>query len=138
MVEPVHRPRRAALAIGSGIARRDGLDALLAWNETAASLGVDVGRLRVVVFFLAALSTAALVALSCVIGFVGLMVPHLGRAIVGVRHGPLFVAPALLGALVRLGSDIASRVVLAPQELPVGIITAAAGGTFILAIVLRR
>lgn len=108
----------AALAVGTGIALRDSLGALLAGDETAASLGVDVGRRRLVVFFLAALSTAARVALSGVIGFVGLMVPHLGRAIVGVRHGPLVVTSALIGAIVLTAGDIASRVVLAPQACP--------------------
>lgn len=128
----------AGLAVGTGIWLRHGLDALLAGEETAASLGVDVGRLRLTVFILAALSTASLVALSGVIGFVGLMVPHLARAVVGVRHGPLVVTAAIIGALVLLGGDLVSRIVLAPQELPVGIITAAAGAVFILAVVLRR
>ena len=72
------------------------------------------------------------------IGFVGLMVPHVARALVGVRHGPLVVTAALMGAALMLGGDLLSRTVLAPQELPVGIVTAAAGGLFVLVLVVRR
>ncbi|BDA84619.1 hypothetical protein Sa4125_21610 [Aureimonas sp. SA4125] len=126
------------LAVGTGLALRSRLDALLGGEETATSLGVDVGKLRLLVFALAALATASLVALSGVIGFVGLMVPHLARALVGVRHGALVATSALLGAILLLVSDLASRVVLAPQELPVGIVTSAAGALFVLAVVLRR
>lgn len=128
----------AALALGTGLALRHRLDALLGGEETAVSLGIDVDRLRLKVFALAALSTAALVALSGVIGFVGLMVPHLARALVGVRHGVLVATSALLGAVLLLASDLASRILLAPQELPVGIVTSAAGALFVLVVVLRR
>ena len=126
------------VAIVTGLSRRAHLDALLGGEETAASLGVDVGRLRVVVFLFSALATAALVALAGVIGFVGLMVPHLARGIVGVRHGPLIIASALFGSILMLGGDLLSRTILAPQELPVGIVTAAGGGVFVLALALRR
>lgn len=128
----------AGIALATGLGFRAQLDALLAGEDTAASLGVDVRRLRGAVFLLCALSTAALVALSGVIGFVGLMVPHVARALVGVRHGPLVIASALMGAALLLGGDLLSRVALAPQELPVGIVTAAAGGLFVLALVVRR
>ncbi|WP_062202957.1 iron ABC transporter permease [Aureimonas sp. AU12] len=128
----------ATLAVATGLALRYRLDALLGGEETATSLGVDVGRLRLLVFALAALATASLVALSGVIGFVGLMVPHLARALVGVRHGALVATSALLGAILLLVSDLASRVVLAPQELPVGIVTSAAGALFVLAVILRK
>ncbi len=126
------------VAIVTGLSRRAHLDALLGGEETAASLGVDVARLRVVVFLFSALATAALVALAGVIGFVGLMVPHLARGVVGVRHGPLVIVSALLGSILMLGGDLLSRTILAPQELPVGIVTAAAGGVFVLALALRR
>lgn len=128
----------AALALGTGLALRHRLDALLAGEETATSLGIDVGRLRLLVFALAALATAALVALSGVIGFVGLMVPHLARTFVGVRHGALVATSAFLGAILLLASDLVSRVALAPQELPVGIVTSAAGAVFVLTLVTQR
>lgn len=125
------------LAFIAGLALKGRLDALLAGEETAKSLGVDVFRLRVVVLVVSALATASLVALSGVIGFVGLMIPHLARGIVGVRHGVLIVTAALMGAVFLLGGDLLSRVLLAPQELPVGIITASAGGVFVLVAVLK-
>ncbi|MDX8452403.1 iron ABC transporter permease [Mesorhizobium sp. VK9D] len=128
----------AAVAVGTGIVLRHRLDALLSGDDTALSLGVDVPRLRFIVFAISALATAALVSLSGVIGFVGLMVPHLARAMVGVRHGALMVTAAIIGAIMLLAGDLASRIVLAPQELPVGIITAAAGALFVLGIVLKR
>ncbi|WEX85734.1 iron ABC transporter permease [Sinorhizobium garamanticum] len=128
----------AAVAVGTGIVLRHRLDALLSGEDTALSLGIDVPRLRFTVFALSALATAALVSLSGVIGFVGLMVPHLARAMVGVRHGALIVTATIIGAIMLLAGDLASRVVLAPQELPVGIITAAAGALFVLGVVLKR
>jgi len=128
----------AVLAICAGLFLHWRLDALLAGEETAYSLGVDVTQLRRNVFILAALATASFVALSGVIGFVGLMVPHLSRALVGVNHRPLVVTGALLGAIMLLAGDLLARTLLAPQELPVGIVTAAAGGAFIIALVLRR
>lgn len=128
----------SGLALATGLVFRTQLDALLGGEETAESLGVDVARLRLVVFLCSALATAALVAIAGVVGFVGLMVPHLARGLVGVQHGALVVTAGMLGALLMLGGDLVSRVVLAPQELPVGIVTAAAGGVFVLALVLRR
>lgn len=128
----------AGLAVGTGLMCHWRLDALLAGDETAASLGIDVRRLRRLVFIMAALATACLVALSGVIGFVGLMVPHLARAIVGVRHRRLVLTSALLGAIMLLAGDLVSRTIMAPQELPVGVITAAAGGVFVLGLVMRR
>lgn len=128
----------AGVAILAGLLLRHRLDAMLAGEDTARSLGVDVGRLRLVVFALAALSTAALVALSGVIGFIGLMVPHIARALAGVRHGALVITSALVGAAALLAGDLASRTLLAPQELPVGIVTASAGAVFVLAMLMRR
>ena len=126
------------IALLAGLLWHRSLDALLGGEDTALSLGVNIRRLRRNVFLLCALSTASLVALSGVIGFVGLMIPHLARGIVGVRHAPLLVTTALLGAMLLLAGDVVSRTILAPQELPVGIITAAAGGAFVLALVFRR
>jgi iron complex transport system permease protein len=128
----------ALLAVGMGWRLRHRLDALLGGEETAHSLGIHVPRLRLIVFVLCALSTAALVALSGVIGFVGLMVPHLARSLVGVRHGALILASALIGAILLLASDLVSRTLLAPQELPIGIVTSALGAIFVLTLVLRR
>ena len=125
-----------AVALGTGLACRRSLDALLAGEETALSLGIPVGRLRLLLFVASAVATASFVALAGVIGFVGLMVPHLARAVTGIRHAPLINASAIGGAILMLAADLASRLLLAPQELPVGIVAAALGAAFVLAMLL--
>ena len=127
-----------AVLIAFSVAKRRALDALLAGDETAASLGVQPQRMRPAIFIVAAFATATFVALSGVIGFVGLMVPHIARSFIGALHGPLIAISALIGAGLMLGSDIASRTILMPQELPIGIVTASVGAVFVIAIVLRR
>ena len=111
--------------------RRRWLDALLAGDITATSLGVPVQRLRMIMFLVAALATASFVSVAGVIGFVGLMVPHLARGLVGPLHTKLLPTAALIGAILLTGSDIASRLLLAPQELPVGIVTTSIGAIFV-------
>jgi len=112
------------------------LDALLTGDTTAASLGVPVDRLRMQMFFVAALATAAFVSVAGVIGFIGLMVPHLARGIVGPLHIRLIPAAALIGAMLLTLSDILSRILLAPQELPVGIVTTSVGAVFVFALLI--
>ena len=126
-----------ALAIFVALRHR-ALDALLAGDEVAHSLGVAPQRLRRQVLIVTALSTACCVALAGVIGFVGLMVPHLMRRSAGLLHAALVPACALLGALLLLGSDLLARVVMAPQELPVGIVTASLGAVFVIGLLWRR
>lgn len=125
------------ILIGFVMWRRPQLDALLAGEETAYSLGVNADRLSREVFIVSAFATATIVSLVGVIGFVGLMVPHIARAVTGVTHGALTLFSLIFGAGLLLASDIASRTMLAPQELPVGIITVSLGGLFVLALVLR-
>ncbi|MEO0358729.1 MAG: iron ABC transporter permease, partial [Pseudomonadota bacterium] len=107
------------------------LDALLTGELTAATLGVPVRRLRFTMFFAAALSTAVFVSVAGVIGFIGLMVPHIARGIAGPLHRQLIPTAALVGAALLTGSDILSRLLLAPQELPVGIVTTSIGSVFV-------
>ncbi|KFC81951.1 FecCD family ABC transporter permease [Buttiauxella agrestis] len=114
------------------------LDALLAGEQTAWSLGINVSRLRTEVFICCSMATAILVSLTGVIGFVGLMVPHLARPFTGVRHRRLLPLVGVLGAVLLSAGDILSRTLTAPQELPIGIITAGVGGVFVLVILLRR
>lgn len=114
------------------------LDALLAGEQTAWSLGINVSRLRTEVFICCSMASAILVSLTGVIGFVGLMVPHLARPFTGVRHGRLLPLVGVLGAILLSAGDILSRTLTAPQELPIGIITAGVGGVFVLVILLRR
>ena len=72
------------------------------------------------------------------IGFVGLMVPHLARGLVGALHGRLIPMAALIGAILLTASDILARVLLAPQELPVGIVTTSVGALFVFALLLSQ
>lgn len=113
------------------------LDSLLAGEQTARSMGVNVSRLRTETFICCALSTAFLVSLTGVIGFVGLMVPHLARRVVGVRHSIVIPICGLFGAILLTGGDILSRSLIQNQELPVGIITAGVGGAFIISMLVR-
>ena len=119
------------LIFAYAIYRRRWLDALLTGDPTAISLGVPVRRLRMQMFLVAALATAAFVSVAGIIGFVGLMVPHLARGIVGPLHTRLLPLAALIGAILLTASDILSRLLLAPQELPVGIVTTSVGSLFV-------
>ncbi|MEM6565213.1 MAG: iron ABC transporter permease, partial [Pseudomonadota bacterium] len=113
------------------------LDALLTGDVTAVTLGVPVRRLRFSMFFIAALATAVFVSVAGVIGFVGLMVPHIARGIAGPLHQRLLPTSALVGAALLTGSDIVSRVILAPQELPVGVVTTSIGSLFVFLLLYR-
>jgi len=113
------------------------LNALQLGDDEAATLGVRVERLKIVTVVVASLATAICVALSGLIGFVGLIVPHACRLLVGPDNRVLFPVTLLFGATFLILADLGARIVLAPQELPVGIITAAVGSPFFL-ILLRR
>ncbi len=106
------------------------LNVLQFGDEQAQQLGVRVGRVRLVVIAAATLSTAAAISFAGIIGFVGLIVPHLMRLLIGSDHRHLLPLSMLGGATLLLVSDVIARVVMAPQELPVGIITALAGAPF--------
>lgn len=113
------------------------LDALSIGDETALALGVRPAALRVKVLVLVSLSTGAIVAASGAIGFIGLVVPHLGRRLVGAAHARLLPVTALLGALLLVWADAGARVLMQPRELPIGIITSLIGAPFLL-ILIRR
>ena len=114
------------------------LDALVLGEDTASSLGVDLPRLRMLLVLLMALCTGAAVAQAGLIAFVGLVAPHLVRRVVAVRHGPLLGLSALAGAVLLLAADVAARSVIAPEELPVGVLTAVFGGAYLLVLLRRR
>lgn len=126
------------LALIGGVAfhRRRWLDALLAGDTTAKSLGVPVQRVRSGFFLVAAIATATFVSVAGVIGFVGLMVPHLARGLAGPLHTRLIPTAAVIGALLLTASDILARLLLAPQELPVGIVTTSVGAVFVFALLI--
>jgi len=101
---------------------------ILLWGDIqAGSLGIDTRRLRGVIFFLSSLLTAGAIALAGSIGFVGLVIPHLVRLIIGTDHRLLLPASALLGGALLIIADTLARTVLAPQQLPVGVLTALIG-----------
>ncbi|SCD94600.1 iron complex transport system permease protein [Streptomyces sp. DvalAA-43] len=108
------------------------LDLLLTGEEGARSLGLDPGRFRGGVFVLVSLIIGVLVAYSGAIGFVGLMIPHAARLIVGASHRRLLPVTALGGAVFMLLADLLARTVAAPREIPAGVVTALVGGPFFL------
>ncbi|MDR7320997.1 MULTISPECIES: FecCD family ABC transporter permease [Catenuloplanes] len=113
------------------------LDAFSFGTDVAQSLGFSPTRVRALLFTATAVLAAALVAASGAIGFVGLTVPHAARALAGARHRVLLPACALLGAIFLIWADTAARTVFAPQEVPVGVVTALIGVPA-FAVLLRR
>lgn len=107
-------------------------------EETAASLGLSVGRTRLLAILSAAMLAGSAVSMAGLIGFVGLLVPHIARRLVGSDHRVLFPACALLGAAFLLVCDTAARTLFAPYELPVGILLNVIGGVFFLYLLLGR
>ncbi len=108
------------------------LDLMLVGEESATVLGLDVARFRAAVFVLASLITAVLVAASGAVGFIGLMVPHAARLLVGATHRALLPVSALAGAAALIVADLAARTVASPQDIPVGVLTALIGGPLFL------
>lgn len=124
------------LALSPWLARP--LNALLLSEGDARCLGFPVGLIKLVVMLLAALCVGASVAFCGIIGFVGLVVPNLMRLIVGPDHRLLLPASALAGAVVLTLSDLAARLMIAPAELPIGILTALIGAPFFILLLRRR
>lgn len=114
------------------------LNLLSLGEDAAASRGVDVGRAQRIAFLSASLATGAAIALAGPIGFIGIVVPHLVRLLVGSDHRVVLPASMLFGAAFLVICDLIARTVMAPIELPVGIVTAMIGGPFFLALLLRR
>jgi len=108
------------------------LDALVLGESSAASLGLPLPRLRLALVALMALATGVAVAHAGLVAFVGLVAPHLVRRLVVVRHGALLGLSALSGAALLLAADVAARSVMAPRELPVGLLTSVFGGSYLL------
>ena len=114
------------------------LGTLCLGDAAAAALGVRVKALRITALALAAVSAAAVVSYAGLLGFVGLMVPHIGRALVGPRPRKLLIASALVGAVLVVLADLLGRVLAAPSELPVGILLSLVGGPYFLILLVRR
>jgi iron complex transport system permease protein len=114
------------------------LDALVLGEASATSLGLALPRWRLLLVTLMALCTGTAVAQVGLIAFVGLVAPHLVRRLVTVTHGALLLLSALAGGMLLLAADVAARSVIAPQELPVGVLTAVLGGGYLLVLLRRR
>jgi iron complex transport system permease protein len=113
------------------------LDVLLLGEERALTIGVDIKRLKYLLIILSSLLTGIMVSLSGVIGFVGLVVPHVSRTLLGPVHKRLIPLSVLLGAIFMVLADILARLLARPEEMPIGIITALTGAPFFM-ILLRR
>lgn len=114
------------------------LNLILSGEESALQMGVDVERLKLISYLAASLMTAASVSLCGLIGFVGLIIPHSVRLIFGPDHRLILPAVALIGASFLIISDTLARSIIAPIELPVGVITATFGGPFFVYLLRRR
>jgi iron complex transport system permease protein len=113
------------------------LDVMAVGDVEAASLGVDPARVRLLLVVTATLGTAAVVSVSGLIGFVGIVVPHAVRLVFGAAHHTLLPLALLLGAAFLVLADVVARTALAPAEVPIGVVTAMVGAPFFL-VVLRR
>jgi len=131
---------RASVLLGLvlllGMARP--LNALMAGEQTAVTLGLNARNVRLRVFLIASLMTGVLVAISGSIGFVGLMIPHIARRLVGAEHRRLLPVSALLGSVFLVWVDVAARTLIAPEDLPIGVATAAIGGLFFIGLMRKR
>jgi iron complex transport system permease protein len=114
------------------------LDALSAGESTAEALGLDLRKARLIIVIGASLSTAAAVSVSGIVGFIGLIAPHIARRLVGAKHAVVIPTAMLIGSILLLLADDLSRTLMAPMELPVGIFTALLGGPFFLYLLRRK
>ena len=127
-----------AAALLVGLVASPALDALTLGESTAASLGVRMGLVRLLLIFAFALATGAAVAQTGIVAFVGLVAPHLVRTLCPMLHGRLILLSAAAGGALLLAADVLARGLMRPQELPVGLITALLGGVYLLVLMHRR
>ncbi len=123
------------MAVLFGLAR--GLNLLALGDETAVTLGLDAERTKRIAFFASALLTGAVVSVSGLISFVGIMIPHVLRILIGPDHRLLLPASVLGGGIFLMAADAVARSLIAPTEIPVGVITALCGGPFFLFLLWR-
>ena len=115
-----------------------GLNLLMLGDDSAGALGVNVPRLQKLLILVASLMAGATIAVSGTIGFVGLMVPHFTRLLVGGDHRKVLPISALLGGILVVWVDVAARMLIAPEELPVGVLTAVIGGPIFIFLLKRN
>jgi len=128
------------LLLVAGLAQRQAraLDALTLGEDSAVSLGLDLGRVRLGLVLLMSGGTALAVSQAGLVAFVGLVAPHLVRRHAPGLHGWLLLASAGMGAALLLVADVISRALIAPQELPVGVVTAVLGGCYLFWLLKQR
>ena len=114
------------------------LNAMTVGDETASTLGINVTKFRFIIFVVCSLITGVMVAFSGIIGFVGLMVPHIVRMFVGGDYFRVLPLSALLGAIFLLWADIAARKIMPPEDMPIGIVTGLVGGIFFVWLLRRK
>ena len=114
------------------------LNAMTVGDETASTLGINVTKFRFIIFVVCSLITGVMVAFSGIIGFVGLMVPHIVRLFVGGDYFRVLPLSALLGAIFLLWADIAARKIMPPEDMPIGIVTGLVGGIFFVWLLRRN
>jgi iron complex transport system permease protein len=114
------------------------LNQLVSGEEIAASRGVNVNRMKTIIFFAVSLMVGGVVAVCGPIGFVGMMAPHICRLLIGADHNYLTPASILFGGLFLAACDTLARTVIAPAEIPVGVITALLGGPFFIGLLVRK
>ncbi len=126
------------IALGFLMRLSKGLNALLLGEAEAYHLGIDVPRLKLTAVLASALAVGAGVALTGVVAFIGLVVPHLVRMLIGPDHKYLLPGALFLGAALLTGADILARMVVAPAELPIGVVTSAIGAPFFIWLLMRK
>jgi iron complex transport system permease protein len=126
------------LAVGTCIlfSQAGPLNILTLGEETARSLGVEVERVKKTLFFTSALLTGAVVSVSGIIGFVGMVIPHAVRMVLGADHRLLLPASAFVGGILLMVADTVARTAIAPAEIPVGVVTALVGGPFFISLLM--
>lgn len=127
------------LLCGSWLVAQSGkLNAMTIGDETATTLGIEVARFRLIIFVVGALITGVMVAFSGMIGFVGLMIPHIVRVVVGGDYHRVLPMSALYGAIFLVWADAAARMIMAPEDMPIGIVTGLVGGLFFIWLLGRK
>jgi iron complex transport system permease protein len=114
------------------------MNAMTVGDETAATLGIAPARFRLQVFVIGAVITGVMVAFSGIISFVGLMMPHIVRLVIGGNNARVLPFSALFGAIFLVWADVAARLIMAPEDMPIGVVTGLIGGVFFVWLLARR
>lgn len=129
-------PAMVSLVVLGSLAR--GLNGLHLGEREATHLGISVNRIKIIILLFSVLGVGSLTAFSGVIGFIGLIGPHITRKLLGSDHHVVLPGAALLGGILVLAADTLARTVVAPAELPIGVVTASLGGPFFLYLIMKR